>query len=103
MIQPDGDRADALRCGPIPAGRARTLGQFPAVQEGTYRLELPVPESDNERLSRRIQVKVPDLERENPRRNDALLSAIASGTGGKYYVGIECAIGRRGIHPWSSN
>ena len=51
-----------------------------------------MPESDNERLTRRIQVKVPDLERENPRRNDALLSAIASGTGGKYYVGIQKAI-----------
>jgi len=40
-------------------------------------MELPVPESENERLGRRIQVKAPDLERENPRRNDAVLSAIA--------------------------
>ena len=70
-------RRRPLRCGPIRAGPGAYLGQFPALQEGTYRLELPVPESDNERLSRRIQVKVPDLERENPRRNDALLSAIA--------------------------
>ena len=81
--------ADASRCGPIRAAPGAYLGQFPALQEGTYRLELPVPESDNERLTRRIQVKVPDLERENPRRNDALLSAIAKNTGGKYYVGIQ--------------
>ncbi len=33
-----------------------------------------------------------DLERENPRRNDALLSAIAKNTGGKYYVGARGAI-----------
>ena len=58
-----------------------------------------MPESDNERLTRRIQVKVPDLERENPRRNDALLSAIASGTGGKYYVGIQKRDCRRSERP----
>ena len=91
VIQPDGAsgsvamRADTARAGAY-------VGQFPALQEGTYRLELPVPHSDNERLTRRIQVKVPDLERENPRRNDALLSAIASSTRGKYYVGIPSAI-----------
>ena len=79
MIHPDGTaqtlamRADASRAGAY-------LGQFPALLEGTYRLELPVPESQNERLSRRIQVKVPDLERENARRNDAVLSAIAKNT-----------------------
>lgn len=74
-------------------------GRFQATLEGTYRLELPVPESQNERLGRRIQVKVPDLERESPRRNDALLSAIASGTGGKYYVGMSSAIAADGQSP----
>ena len=95
VVQPDGAarsvlmRADASRTGAY-------LGQFPASQEGTYHLELPVPESDNERLTRRIQVKVPDLERENPRRNDAVLSSIARNTGGKYYVGIPKAINAEG-------
>ncbi len=63
------------------------------LQEGTYRLELPVPDSEEERLTRRIQVKVPDLERENPQRNDALLSTIARDTSGVYYVGLEAAVG----------
>ena len=94
VIQPDGARADRAAAG-RPKPRGTLLGQLPALQEGTYRLELPVPESDHQSLTRRIQVKVPDLERENPRRNDALLSAIASGTGGKYYVGIRKAIARR--------
>jgi hypothetical protein len=93
VIQPDGAAQTVV----LHADKARAgayWGQFPALQEGTYRLELPVPESAGERLTRRIQVKVPDLERENPRRNDALLSAIAKNTGGKYYVGISGAIDR---------
>jgi hypothetical protein len=64
-------------------------GQFTAAEEGAYRLELAVPETDNERLTRRIQVKMPELERENPQRNDELLGRIAKQTGGKYYVGVE--------------
>ena len=88
VIQPGGAmRTAALRRDATRAGAY--VGQFPALLEGTYRLELPVPESDRERLSRRVQARVPDLERENPRRNDALLSAIAKSTGGKYYVGVQ--------------
>jgi hypothetical protein len=91
VIHPDGAvRSVAMRSDATRAGAY--LGQFPALEEGVYRLELPVPESDNQRLTRRIQVKAPDLERENPRRNDALLSAIANGAGGRHYVGIEGAI-----------
>ena len=80
------------RCGPTRAGRGPIAGQFPVLQEGAYRLELPVPESDDERLTRRIQVNMPDLERENPQRNDALLSRIAASTGGKYYVGLDAVV-----------
>ena len=72
-------------------------GQFTALQEGTYRLELATPGSEDEPLSRRIQVKVPDLERENPQRNDALLSELAKRTGGIYYVGAESVLGRNGM------
>jgi hypothetical protein len=91
VIEPNGTprtvvmRADAARAGAY-------LGYLPALHEGTYRLDLPVPGSGGERLTRRIQVKAPDLERENPRRNDALLSAIAGGTGGQYYVGVDAAL-----------
>ena len=42
----------------------------------------------------RIQVKVPDLERENPERNDALLSEIASRTGGPVLRRRRCRAGR---------
>ena len=67
-------------------------GRFPVLQEGDYRLELPVPESDNERLTRRLHARLPDLERENPQRNDPLLSHIAQQTGGRYYIGLDTAV-----------
>ena len=86
-----------MRADPSRAGAY--LGQFPALLEGTYRLELPVPESENEQLSRRIQVEVPNLERMNPRRNDALLSEIAKSTGGRYYNGMASAIAASGVPP----
>jgi len=87
-IRPDG----TVQTVELPADPTRPgtfAGQFTAVVEGSYRLELPVPESEDERLSRRIQVKMPDLERENPRRNDPLLRRIAEGTGGEHYVGTS--------------
>jgi len=75
-------------------------GRFAVVDEGVWRLELPIPEADDQRLSRRIQVKMPERERENPERNDALLAEIAEKTGGRYYVGTEAALpaeGRSGV------
>ena len=98
VIQPDKSvQTVALVAGPGRIGAFE--GQFPARMEGSYLIELVVPESHNEHLSRRIQVKVPDLERENPVRNDALLSAVAAGTGGKYYVGMSSALAGDGPSP----
>lgn len=80
----------------LPADPSRPgnfAGQFTVRVEGAYRLELPIPDTADERLTRRIQVKVPDLERENPQRNDALLKELSSKTGGKNYIGLEEAIG----------
>ena len=67
-------------------------GQITVLEEGPYRLELPVPESLDERLTRRIQVALPDLERENPQRNEKLLSRLAEGSGGKYYASLDAAV-----------
>ena len=84
---------------PDPNRKGMYLGQFTVLQEGTYRIELAVPDSDGEQVTRRIQVKVPDLERENPERNDALLSEIADRTGGLYYVGADAVLGGKGMPP----
>ncbi len=98
IVQPGG-ASQTLALKPDPTRAGAYVGQFPALVEGTYNIELPVPESENERLTRRIQVRVPDLERENPCRNDAVLSMIAKNTGGKYYVGLGSAIAPHGTPP----
>jgi len=91
-IQPS-RAVQAVTLRPDPSREGVFTGQLTVLQEGVYRLELLVPESDNERIVRRIQVRVPDLERENPLRNDALLSRIAEQSGGKYYTSIAAAWG----------
>jgi hypothetical protein len=72
------------------------VGQFPVLEEGSYQIDLAIPESEDEHLTRRIHVDVPDLERVNPQRNDALLSRLAAGTGGKYYVGLDSLLDTTG-------
>jgi hypothetical protein len=98
VIRPD-STTDRLQLAPDPARKGMYSGQFAALVEGTYRLELTVPESDSEILSRRIQVRVPDVEREDPQRNDALLAELARQTGGTYYVGADAVLGARGLAP----
>ena len=71
-------------------------GQFTALQEGDYHIELPVPQTaDQEVLTRDVRVRVPTLEIEQPERHDALLKQLAQRTGGTYYVGVP-ATTRRG-------
>ncbi|MBL9122923.1 MAG: hypothetical protein JNG90_04780, partial [Planctomycetaceae bacterium] len=92
VYQPDGTLQN-VKLTPDPTRAGTFGGQFAVRQEGVCRLELAVPDSDAERLTRRIQVRVPDLERENPQRNDPLLSQIARDTGGQYYLGMEALLG----------
>jgi hypothetical protein len=68
------------------------LGQFAARQEGTYQVVLPVPDSNEEPFSKYIQVRVPDLERAHPERNESLLAGLAKETGGQYYAQLEDAV-----------
>ena len=95
VIRPD-STSETLQLAADPARKGMYVGQFTALVEGTYRLEMPVPESDGEQLHGAFRCSVPDLERENPERNDALLSEIASRTGGQYYVGADAVLGVRG-------
>jgi hypothetical protein len=75
------------------------LGQATVLQEGTYQLALTLPGGNEEPLSRYLQVRVPDLERTHSERNDALLTSIATGSGGIYYKGIDAAIHGEGSTP----
>ncbi len=68
-------------------------GQFTATREGLYQIRLPVPQSaERQELTAELQASIPDLEKEHPQRNDALLSEIAGQTGGVYFPQIVPAV-----------
>ncbi|MDR0391549.1 MAG: hypothetical protein LBH59_06560 [Planctomycetaceae bacterium] len=80
-----------------PAGKLRTLevmldpnaagiyqGYVPLTEEGTWTVKLNIPSSQQE-ITRTFQVQMSDLERENPSRNEQLLSEIALRSGGIYF------------------
>jgi hypothetical protein len=98
VISPDGT-SQTINLMPNPARQGSYAGHFAAAREGTYRLELPIPESNDQRLTRRVQVDLPRSELKEPQRNDALLSRMARQTGGHYYVGTEAAMGRPSSEP----
>ncbi|MDX1962347.1 MAG: hypothetical protein SFX18_04295 [Pirellulales bacterium] len=78
-------------------------GFFNPLTVGTYQLQLPIPDTD-EILTKRIQITAPQLEVDNPQRNDAVGKTIADLTGGKYYVGLADLLGNteRGVPPLAS-
>lgn len=101
VIEPD-QSVRTITMKPDPARPGSYVGQFAALKEGDYRLELLLPGGDEERLTQRIRVEIPDLERERPQRNDALLKEMAEKSGGdrpggasrgKYVVGAEALVG----------
>lgn len=91
VLTPSGN-AQTIVLRPEPGRAGMYAGQVTATEEGTYRLELAVPQSEDERLTRRLQVSLPDLERENPQRNEKLLNRIAEGTEGQYYAKLDTAL-----------
>jgi hypothetical protein len=99
VTEPDGDGrnvellADESRPGNF-------VGQFTISSEGSYRIELPAPDAPDEQLVKRITATVPDLEFEETQRNEALLTALAARTGGRYYASPRLAIdGEGGVPP----
>ena len=59
------------------------VGDFRASVPGTYRVVIPIPES-NDQLVSKIDAVVPNLETTNPRQNVGLLTELVRDTGGKY-------------------
>jgi hypothetical protein len=75
-------------------------GQFTAVAEGDYQVELRPPYAElDELLVREVRTRVPALEVEKPERNDPMLTDIALSTGGAYYIGAESVVGTPGGQP----
>ncbi len=92
QVVEDGGRSSNLS---MPADKSRPgnfIGQFTVKREGSYRIQLAVPDAPDEQLVRRIQVVVPDLEFDHTRRNDELLAALAARTEGKYYTDLTSAV-----------
>ncbi len=87
VLQPD-NKTLPLPMTADPARKGAYVGQFTAQLEGTYLLELEIPESGGELLTRRIQATVSDRELENPQLNTKLLKEIADTTGGIFYPGV---------------
>ena len=99
VIAPDGNgrnlvmKADEDRPGNF-------VGQFSVRQEGAYRIELPVPDVLDEQLVRRLQVVSPNLEFDKTRRDESLLAAIATRSGGRYYTSLQTALeGNNNLQP----
>ncbi|MDR1053337.1 MAG: hypothetical protein LBL39_04100, partial [Planctomycetaceae bacterium] len=80
-----------------PAGKLRTLevtidpntpgiyqGHIPLTEEGTWSVKFNIP-SGKQEITRTFQVQMSDLERENPSRNEPLLTEIATKSGGIYF------------------
>ncbi|MEM7315263.1 MAG: vWA domain-containing protein, partial [Planctomycetota bacterium] len=90
LVSPSGNRQPLELRAIKEANRAGNYaGQFTAIEEGDYRVELVIPESnDLEFLTREVKVRVPELEVESPQRNDAILNEIAQTTGGTYFAGL---------------
>ena len=97
LIHPDGARTTLVlrRVADSPRD-GMYAGQFTALEEGDYCVEMALPEgSDDELLRCEVRTRLPDLEIEQPQRNDPLMRDIADKTGGQYYVGVDAAVNRR--------
>jgi hypothetical protein len=91
VLRPD-DTSDkiALRSNSAAVRPGTFSGQFIASIEGDFRVTLPIPDSpDLEVLTATVSANIPDLEKERPQRNDAVLSKLAEKTMGHHYLGLS--------------
>lgn len=104
LVLPDEQRTPLILTPEEDAPRRGLFaGQFTALAEGDYRVELMIPDSDEaELLTREVRARMPDLEVERPQRDDATLKEMAKQTGGEYYVGMAAALGQLGAAPLAS-
>ncbi len=68
QVTHEGDPTEAIKLLRDADHAGIFMGQFPVPKEGEYRLELPIPESKEESLTRSVQVVMPRLKEENPEK-----------------------------------
>ncbi|MFP6602346.1 MAG: VWA domain-containing protein [Pirellulaceae bacterium] len=100
LVLPDGTRKPIeLRQVKDAARDGMFAGQFTALQDGDYQVELQVPQTSEEiLLMQTVRVRIPALEIENPKRDDALLKEVAQLSQGEYYIGLTTATNRGGAN-----
>ncbi|MCP3692953.1 MAG: VWA domain-containing protein, partial [Planctomycetaceae bacterium] len=93
LVLPDGTRKPIeLRQVKDAARDGMFAGQFTALQDGDYVVELQVPQTaEDTMLTQTVRVRIPALEIENPKRDDALLTEVAQLSQGEYYIGLNTA------------
>ncbi len=98
LIQPDNSRVP-LRLQRLKEGarEGEYQGQFTAMLEGDYRIELAPPTGRAEDLlTQEVRCSSALAETRHPLRNDAVMKEIAEKTGGQFYVGLDAALGLSG-------
>jgi hypothetical protein len=81
VVSPDGT---VLRV-PLAAERDRAgvlQGAFVATRDGSWRIDVDLPGAGGEKVSRRIQARLPDRELERPRLDRGVLEQLATLSGG---------------------
>ena len=74
-------------------------GEWTAGSPDRYRLELAIPESDYDPLTRTVKVMASDREQVRPEQDRAALQQLAATTGGRYFTSLEAALGETGEPP----
>ena len=88
LIDPD-QSAKTLPLEADPTRPGLYLGHFQTDRVGTYKLELPLPDDPDKKISCSIEVRLPDIELRVTERNTKLLKQLANQTGGQYYPEIN--------------
>ena len=100
LVVPEGDSAVTAECRvvgpdgtvlrvPLVAERDRAgvlQGTFVAARDGSWRIDVDLPGASGEKVSRRIQARLPDRELERPRLDRGVLEQLASLSGGTAHV-----------------
>jgi len=92
LVTRDGVDKQELSMPADPSRAGRFVVELPVLKPGEYNLELIVPETADERLHQTFRAVVPNLEKENPQRNVALLRELADKTQGQYYDDLSVAM-----------
>ncbi|MCE9546790.1 MAG: hypothetical protein K8T25_15025 [Planctomycetia bacterium] len=95
ITAPGAARGTPLKMLPDKTRAGMFAAQFVARSEGDYRLELSLPDGREEPLTKVFKVSTAALESRHPERNDDVLGKLARTTGGRYFIGLDAAMGRQ--------